>query len=268
MTRARAFQRRALIGLLATMTACATSPTGRNQLMLVSEDSAIVASREAYLAEVGKLKKEGKISTDKALTQRIQRITNRLITQAKIMRPSTDQWEWSVVVIDDPDTVNAWCMAGGRMAIYTGLIDKMHPTDDELAQIMGHEIAHALSNHTAEQMSIALATQLGIMTAGIASERPAVAMTGTAMAAALAIQLPNSRTAESEADRIGIELAAKAGFNPKAAVTVWEKMNQLNEKRPPQFLSTHPDPANRMKELAKLEAEMMPYYRQAIAKQH
>ncbi|TNF34911.1 MAG: M48 family peptidase [Gammaproteobacteria bacterium] len=261
--RTRSFRALALTTLLAALLACATSPTGRKQLMLVSEDMAISASKEAYAAEIGKFQQEGKISTDKALNDRVQRITRRLVEQAKVMRPSSSDWEWSVVVIDDPEVVNAWCMAGGRMAIYTGLIQKIKPSDDEIAQIMGHEIAHALSNHTAEQMSIALATQVGVMAAGVAADKPAIAMTGTAMAAALAIQLPNSRTAETEADRIGIELAAKAGFHPKAAVTLWEKMGQLGGSRPPEFLSTHPDPANRLQRLAGLVPEMMPYYQQA-----
>lgn len=249
--------------LLVLVTACATSPTGRRQLMLVSEDSAIIASREAYLNQISQLEQEGKLSTNTALNQRIERITARLIAQAKVMRPETADWEWNVVVIDEPDTVNAWCMAGGRMAIYTGLINKIEPSDDEIAQIMGHEIAHALSNHTAEQMSVALASQIGVLAAGIASDRPEVAMTGTAMAATLALQLPNSRTAESEADRIGIELAAKAGYHPDAAVSLWEKMGQVGGSRPPEFLSTHPDPANRLKRLAALAPEMMPYYQQA-----
>ncbi len=261
------FRLLAWFSLFALITACATSPTGRKQLMLVSEDSAIVASKEAYLNEINKLEQAGKLSTDTALNQRIDRITARLIAQAKIMRPDSANWEWNVVVIDDPDTVNAWCMAGGRMAIYTGLINKIEPSDDEIAQIMGHEIAHALSNHTAEQMSVALATQVGVLAAGIASDRPGVAMTGTAMAATLALQLPNSRAAESEADRIGIELAAKAGYRPDAAVSLWEKMNQLDGPRPPEFLSTHPDPANRLQRLAALAPEMMPYYRQAKSRQ-
>jgi len=246
------------VGLLA---ACATSPTGRRQLMLVSEDSAIASSAQAYVQEVGKLKQEGKLSSDKALIQRVNSITERLVAQAILMRPDSADWAWSVAVIDDPETVNAWCMAGGRMAIYTGLIDKIDPSDDEVAQVMGHEIGHALANHTAEKMSVAMASSIGVVAVGVASDNKGAAMTGAAAAAALAVTLPNSRTAETEADRIGIELAAKAGYDPAAAVTLWRKMNDLPGGQPPQFLSTHPNPENRENKLAGLGPEMEPYYR-------
>lgn len=260
-------RRTALLLLAALISACATSPTGRSQLMLVSESTAIQASREAYVAEVGKLKQAGKISNDKALTERVQRITQRLIVQAQQLRPASREWEWSVVVIDDPETVNAWCMAGGRMAIYTGLILKLNASDDEIAQVMGHEIAHALANHTAEQMSIAMASQLGAIAVGAAVDNSSLAMTGAALAAQLALQLPNSRTAESEADRIGIELAAKAGYNPQAAVTLWRKMAQVGGGQTPAFLSTHPAPADREAALAALVPQMQPYYQAALVSQ-
>jgi predicted Zn-dependent protease len=244
----------------AAIVACATSPTGRRQLMLVSEDQAISASKQAYVQSMGQLKSEGKLVTDPKLLARIERITERLVAQAVLMRPATGRWEWSVEVIDDPKTVNAWCMAGGRMAIYTGLILKIDPTDDELAQVMGHEISHALANHTAEKMSISMASQMGVIAAGIASDKPGQAMAMAAAAAQLAVQLPNSRTAEAEADRIGIELAAKAGYDPKAAATLWQKMGALGGGAPPEFLSTHPGPEHRQQELAKLAPQMQPLY--------
>ena len=241
--------------------ACATSPTGRRQLMLVSEDSAIASSAQAYVQEVGKLKQEGKLSSDRALIRRVNNITERLVAQAIQWRPDSADWEWSVAVIDDPETVNAWCMAGGRMAIYTGLINQIQPTDDEIAQVMGHEIGHALANHTAEKMSVAMASSIGVVAVGIAADNKGAAVAGAAAAAALAVTLPNSRAAETEADRIGIELAAKAGYDPAAAVTLWRKMNNLPGGKPPQFLSTHPDPENRERRLADLGPEMEPYYR-------
>jgi predicted Zn-dependent protease len=226
----------------------------------VSEDVAIQSSAQAYVQQVGELRKEGKLSTDRALVRRVEGITEKLVAQAIAMRPSSADWQWSVAVIDDPETVNAWCMAGGRMAIYTGLIRQIDPTDDELAQVMGHEIGHALANHTAEKMSVAMATSIGVATVGVASENKGAAMTGAAAAAALAVTLPNSRTAETEADRIGIELAAKAGYDPAAAVTLWRKMNSLPGGQPPEFLSTHPNPANREKTLAALGPQMDPYF--------
>jgi len=248
--------------LMATLlAACATSPTGRRQLMLVSEDTAISSSAEAYVQEVGKLKAEGKLSGDQALIQRVNEITGRLVAQAIVMRPDSASWKWSVAVIDDPETVNAWCMAGGRMAIYTGLIEQIEPSDDELAQVMGHEISHALANHTAEKMSVAMASSIGVIAVGIAADNKGAAVAGAAAAAALAVTLPNSRAAETEADRMGIELAARAGYDPAAAATLWRKMNSLPGGQPPQFLSTHPAPENREKTLAALAPQMEPYYR-------
>jgi predicted Zn-dependent protease len=243
--------------------ACATSPTGRKQLMLVSEDQAISASRQAYAQEMGKYQKEGKLVTDPRLLNRVRVITERLVGQAVKMRPDSAQWQWSVQVIDDPKTVNAWCMAGGRMAIYTGLIQKVDPTDDELAQVMGHEIAHALANHTAERMSTAMAANAGIIAAGLMSDRPGQAMALAAAAATVAIKLPNSRTSENEADQIGIELAAKAGYDPRAAITLWQKMAKVGGGAPPEFLSTHPSDETRQQRLGALAPKMMPYYQSA-----
>ena len=245
------------------ISACATSPTGRRQLMLVSEERAISASREAYLSQMTELSKEGKLSSDPKLIARVDEITGRLVTQAIKMRPDTGSWEWSVEVIDDPEMVNAWCMAGGRMAIYTGLIQKIDPTDDELAQVMGHEISHALANHTAERMSVAMATTIGVIAAGVASDKPVATMGAAAVAAKLAVELPNSRTSEAEADRIGIELAAKAGYDPDAAVTLWQKMEAASGSGPPAFLSTHPSPDQRQEKLAALAPQMRPYYEAA-----
>lgn len=256
--------RHTLIAALALLlAACATSPTGRSQLMLVSEDQAISYSSQAYIETVAGLNKEGKIVTDPAIVGRVQTITNRLVAQAAIMRPVTRNWEWEVEVVDEPEQVNAWCMAGGKMAVYTGLLDKVNPTDDELAQVMGHEISHALANHTAERMSVAMATSLGLGVLSAASDKPQQAAALGAIAATLAIQLPNSRASESEADRIGIELAARAGYDPRAAVTLWQKMEQVGGATPPEFLSTHPHPANRQETLRKLAIEMMPIYERA-----
>ncbi len=240
--------------------ACATSPTGRKQLMLVSEDQAISASRQAYAQEMGKYQKEGKLVTDPRVLKRVRVITERLVAQAVLMRPDSAQWQWSVQVIDDPKTVNAWCMAGGRMAIYTGLIIKVDPTDDELAQVMGHEIAHALANHTAERMSTAMAANMGIIAVGLMSDKPGQAMAMAAAAATVAIKLPNSRASENEADQIGIQLAAKAGYDPRAAITLWQKMAQVGGGAPPEWLSTHPSDETRLQRLGALVPKMMPYY--------
>ena len=246
---------------------CQSNPvTGRKQLMLVSESTAISESKAAYVALLQPLAKQGKLDSDPATVARVREITSRLVAQAIKYRPETKDWEWSIKVIDDPKTVNAWAMAGGKMAIYTGLIQQIKPTDDELAQVLGHEISHALAKHTAERMSRAIAMQVGLGALAITqsnSEYANLTLTGAQAAAVVALELPNSRTAESEADRIGIELAAKAGYDPHAAVTLWEKMAKVgggDGKSRMDFLSTHPAPAKRMETLAALVPQMMPYY--------
>ena len=241
---------------LTLLPACATSPTGRSQLLLISPESAIVESRTAYLSTVDELNKENKLLDDPAVADRVRTITGRLVTEAVAQYPKTADWEWSVAIIDDPETVNAWCMAGGRMAVYTGLFEKLKLTDAEFAQIMGHEISHALANHTAERMSRAMATTVGVIAVGVAADNHAAALGGAAVAAKLALELPNSRVAESEADEIGIELATRAGYDPDAAVTLWQKMGALGGSKQPEFLSTHPAPGNRQAALAALTPEM------------
>jgi len=255
----------ALAFALLTLCSCETNPvTGRQQLMLVSEDVAITESKQAYAAMLQPLEKTGQIDNNPAVSARVRTITGKLIAQAIKYRPETQSWEWSVKVIDDPKTVNAWCMAGGRMAIYTGLIDQLKATDDELAQVMGHEISHALAKHTAERMSRAMAMQmgLGVLAATQQSSRYGdLTLTGAQMAAVVALELPNSREAETEADRIGIELAAKAGYDPKAAISLWDKMAKVGGGSSSfDFLSTHPAPQKRMETLAALVPQMMPYY--------
>ena len=134
---------------------CATNPvTGRKQFIMVSESEAIAASKQAYVAELAPLAKQGKIDNDPAMTRRVHEITDRLIAQAVRFRPEAAKWDWKVQVVDDPKTVNAFCMAGGKMGIYTGFWDKFHASDDEIAAVMGHEIGHALASHTREKMSV------------------------------------------------------------------------------------------------------------------
>ncbi len=245
-----------LILAIALLPACATSPTGRSQLMLISPEAAIVESKKAYLSTVDQLDKENKLVDDPKVMDRVATITGRLVTVAEQKYPQSANWEWSVAIIDDPETVNAWCMAGGRMAVYTGLLNKLKLTDDEFAQVMGHEISHALANHTAERMSRAMATTLGVVAIGVASENHGAAMVGAAAAAKVALELPNSRTAEAEADAIGMRLPTLAGYDPEAAVTMSQKMAKAGGSTPPEFLSTHPAPGNRQVALEKMIPEM------------
>ncbi len=251
--------------LLAALAGCATNPiTGRSQLMLVSGQEAVTSSYQAYSAMTASLQQQSKINRDAAKVARIRAITGRLIPHAFAWRSDAAGWKWEVNVIDSPE-VNAFCMAGGKMAIYSGFFDKLNPSDDELAQVMAHEIAHALSDHTREKMSMAMASDLGVQLLATGASASAGQ---TQMAHALAlyvIQMPNSRTAESEADRIGIELAARAGYNPEAAISLWQKMSRQGNG-PPEWLSTHPSHETRIAELSRLAPQMGPQYREARGK--
>jgi predicted Zn-dependent protease len=245
------------------LSACATNIAGRKQIMLVSESEAISASSTAYINTLAPYEQKGQLDNNPDQVKRINRITDKLIKQAIKKRPASKNWDWSIKVIDDPNTVNAWCMAGGKMAIYTGLINQLHATDDEIAQVMGHEISHALANHSAERMSVAMASEVAVgvynKVTGAVPTKDSLA----SMAAQVAITLPNSRTSESEADAIGIELAARAGYNPNAAVTLWQKMAKLGGGSSLEFMSTHPSPKNRERALKKMITKMMPLYQAA-----
>ncbi len=243
--------------LATTLAGCQQNPvSGRKQLVLVSEEQAQASSATAYAQTLSEAQKKGKLSTDAALNARVKRITDKLVVQAGGMYAPSRDWKWSVAVIDEP-TLNAWCMPGGKMAIYTGIIEKLKLSDDEIAQIMGHEIAHALLGHGRERMSRALAMQGSMVLGSIVAGQDLSAL---GPVADIALTLPNSRTGESEADRYGIELAARAGYDPRAAVRLWEKMSAASGNGPPQFLSTHPSPDNRIQALNALVPQMMPIY--------
>ena len=263
--------RRLAVAFFFLLAACTASPlTGRSQYLLVSESMAVSQSAAAYTQMMGELDKKKRIEADTPRAQKVREITDRLIAQAVRVRPDSKDWAWEVKVIDDPKTVNAFCMAGGKMAIYSGMWEKLKASDDEIAQVMGHEIAHALADHTRERMSIAMTSAVATTAAAVAvtvaggDDRAALALSGVQLASVLAIQLPNSREGESEADQIGIELAARAGFDPKAAVTLWEKMGKEGGG-PPEFLSTHPSAQNRAARLAQLGAQVAPLYEAAKA---
>jgi len=246
--------------LAASLVGCQANPvSGRQQLVLVSEEQAQASSAQAYTQTLSEAQKKGNLSTDATLNNRVRRITDRLIAEAKLMYPPSRDWQWSVAVIDEP-TLNAWCMPGGKMAIYTGIVHKLNLSDDEIAQVMGHEIAHALLGHGRERMSRAIAMQGGMQLGSILAGRDLSVLTPVAD---IALTLPNSRDNESEADRYGIELAARAGYDPRTAVRLWEKMSTASGDGPPQFLSTHPAPDNRIQALNALVPNMMPIYEKA-----
>ena len=247
----------ALLAVWVLLSSCAVSPTGRTQFIIISPDAAIIESEAAYLDTVRQLDDEDKLVGDPLTVARVARITGRLVSIATADFPESADWKWSVAIVDDTGTVNAWCMAGGRMAVYTGLFDQLELTDDEFAQIMGHEISHALANHTAERMSRAMATATGMAVIGAASDNSSVAMAGASVLANVALTFPNSRDAENEADVMGMVLATKAGYDPEAAVTLWQKMGDLNDERPAEFLSTHPAPENRQAALNAMIPRML-----------
>ena len=247
----------ALLIVCVLLSSCAVSPTGRTQFIIISPDAAIIESEAAYMDTVRQLDDEDKLVGDPLTVARVARITGRLVSTAVADFSTSADWKWSVAIVDDAETVNAWCMAGGRMAVYTGLFDKLELTDDEFAQIMGHEISHALANHTAERMSQAMATAAGMAVIGAASDNSRAAMAGASVLANVALTLPNSRDAEREADLMGMVLATKAGYDPEAAVTLWQKMGDLNDERPAEFLSTHPSPENRQAALNAMIPRML-----------
>ena len=245
--------RRACRLLMAVLLAgCTTSPTGRQQFMLVPPDAAISMAQTAYMDTLRQFARRGKLMNDPRLAERMARITGRLVAVAVQDYPHTAGWEWSVALIDDATVLNAWAMAGGRMAIYRGLIEKLSLSDDEIAHIMGHEIAHAIANHHAERMSMVLARNLAISVVKQNTEEDSQAAPIADTVATVALTLPNSRSGEEEADNLGMRMATKAGYAPQAAVTLWQKMAQHSGPRPPEFLSTHPDPASRITALSAL----------------
>jgi predicted Zn-dependent protease len=232
----------------------------RDQRMMVSAAEVHAGSVKAYSQMMAEAQKKGVLDKDPALVKRVQDITKRLIPHTAAFRDDAAKWPWEVHVISI-DEVNAWCMPAGKMAIYTGLIQKLNATDDEIAAVMGHEIAHALREHARERISRQMGTQMGV---GIVGALFGIGQMGQSIAGTVAnvtLNLPNSRLHETESDRIGVELAARAGFDPRAAITLWEKMGkQSGGNQPPKWLSTHPPHQDRINDLRAYSEKVMPLY--------
>jgi predicted Zn-dependent protease len=232
----------------------------REQRMAVSAEEVNAGALKAYAAMMAEAKKKGILDQDPAMVKRVQDITRRLVPQSTAFRPDAAKWPWEVHVIT-LDEVNAWCMPAGKMAIYTGLIQKLNATDDEIAAVMGHEIAHALREHARERISQQMGTQATI---GIVGALLGIGELGQGIAGAVAdvtLNLPNSRLHETESDRIGVALAARAGFDPRAAVTLWEKMAKVSGGgQPPKWLSTHPPHQDRINDLRAYSEKVLPLY--------
>jgi predicted Zn-dependent protease len=232
----------------------------RQQRMAVSSEEVNKSAEQSYAQMMAQAQKKGALDRNAAQVERVRKIVGRLVPATTAFRADAAKWPWEVHVIS-LDEVNAWCMPHGKMAVYTGLIEKLNVTDDELAAVMGHEIAHALREHSREQISQQMGTQAVVGIAGaLFGLGDAVQGLGN-MVADVTLNLPKSRTAETEADRIGVELAARAGYNPHAAVSLWEKMGKLaGGSQPPQFLSTHPSHESRIADLRKYSEKVMPLY--------
>lgn len=243
---------------------CATNPvTDRQQMMLLSEQDVIASSYRAYAGLLSDAQSRGRLNTDPALTGRVREIAYRVTPQAARYRPPVFIWQWDVNVVESDD-VNAFCMAGGKIIVNSGLISRLQPTDDELAQVIAHEIAHALSEHTREKLSLAIASKLAVAAVSVAGKLPDTSVRGLDALVEVTVRLPNSRELETEADRIGIQLAAMAGYDPRAAVTLWQKLAALNEPRTPVFLSTHPLPSDRISYLGNEAAKFQSVYEEAL----
>lgn len=244
---------------------CASTTKGgvvgadRSQFMIVSESAMNKNAALAYSQTLSGAKKANKLNTNATQTQKVRKISQNLIKQVGIYREDAIKWDWQVNVIND-DTINAWCMPGGKIVVYTGIIDKLKLTNAELAAIIGHEMAHALREHSREQASSEVAKNIGISVGAAVLGVGEVGASIANSAATLAFSLPFSRKHETEADLMGLELMARAGYNPKAAVSVWEKMSKINDKKTAEFLSTHPSNENRIKELENMLPKVMPLY--------
>jgi predicted Zn-dependent protease len=234
----------------------------RSQLMMVSAQEVEQASSQQYQQMIAEARRKNALDRDPATVQRVRRIVSRLAAQSGAFRPDAPSWEWEVHVFSSNE-LNAWCMAGGKMAIYTGLIERLSLTDDEIAAVMGHEIAHALREHARERVSKSMATGLGISVAGALLGVGQAGQSLMSQVAKVSFELPNSREHETEADRMGVELAARAGYDPRAAVTLWNKMAGQSAGAPPQWLSTHPSHTDRQRDLNAYAARVMPLYQGA-----
>ena len=257
-----------LTGALALSACQMVSTTGpglvgvtRSQNMLLSSNQLDRASVQAY----GKLLKvaasNNKLNNDPVMIEQVRSSAKRLIAQTAVLRADAPGWRWEVTIFDC-EQVNAFCMAGDKIGVYSGLISKLVLNDAELAALIGHEIAHALREHVREQVSIQCVMQLPGMALAVATRSQALGQLGD-MVSNVTLGLPRSRLAESEADVIGLELAARAGYDPRAAVSLWQKMNRLGGSHSPEFLSTHPSPASREEDLTRVAELVMPLYQAA-----
>lgn len=236
----------------------------RSQNMLVSSRQINDSAQKAYGQTMQQAAQKGVLNRDPAVVARVRAVASRLVPQTGVFRADAPAWRWEVNVISSGE-VNAWCMPGGKIAVYTGILDGLKLSDDELAAVMGHEISHALREHGRERASQAMAQGLLINVVGAAAGLSGTTQDLSKYVLDLTFNLPNSRQDETEADRIGVELAARAGYDPRAAITLWQKMGQRAGGAPPQFLSTHPSSQAREADLREVSGRVLPLYEKARA---
>jgi len=234
----------------------------RKQEMLVSSEQVDAAAAQAYTEEVQKARANGKLNSNAQEVERVRRVAERLIPQTAVFRPDAPGWKWEVNLLQTKE-LNAYCMPGGKIMVYSGLIEKLDLSDAELSAVVGHEIGHALREHSRERLSRAYAQQIALSGVAIATGIGANTIDLANEIATITFQLPHSREQEAEADRIGLELMARAGYDPHAAVNVWKKMGQQNSGAPPEFLSTHPSGPSRIEDLEATLPLVMPLYEAA-----
>lgn len=264
------FKKTALASLVAAslvlpMAGC-SSTTGagavganRKQLLLVSSDEVMNLASKSYQQTLSQARQKGVLDVNASQLARLKRIANHLIPQTSVYRTDATKWQWKVHIIQ-AETMNAYVMPGGKIVFYSGIIDNLKLTDAEIAAIMGHEMAHALREHSREKLSRSMATGGVISIASAAFGLSAGQAQVAQLAGDVGLSLPHSRTQESEADKIGLELMARAGYNPNAAVSLWQKMQAKSGSSGPQFLSTHPSSSNRIKQIQDLLPAVMPLY--------
>lgn len=242
----------------------------REQTMLVSSAEVNKSADKAYRASLNEAQKKKLLNRDAVMLARVRAIASRLTSATGAFRADAPAWPWEVNVLTSKD-LNAWCMPGGKIAVFTGLIEQLQVSDDELAAVMGHEIAHALREHGREKAGqstgLSLAAAFGGMLLGAyAGVDPGLAKNVLGSVGDLAFMRPNSRVMEQEADRIGVELAARAGYDPHAAITLWEKLERASDGQPPQWLSTHPSHESRIADLRGYAERVQPLYVAARAR--
>jgi Zn-dependent protease with chaperone function len=234
----------------------------RKQMLLLSESEMNQGADEAYQQVLSEAQEKQQLNTQLKQLERLQTIADRLIPQTVVYRQDAPDWDWQVNLIQS-NQLNAWCMPGGKIVFYSGIIDKLQLTDDEIAAIMGHEMAHALRQHGRERASQMMVGQAGLTILSVATGAPSYAMDLSSMAMQVTIMLPNSRVHETEADRIGVELAARGGYDPYAAIKVWQKMAKQAKTSTPEMISTHPSHRSRIADLKQYAKRVEPLYLEA-----